>query len=180
MRGGATRRRTPPSERPSEPRQYNVHVMPRPGSAVHLGITIAWLLAFVALAQAETSTIAGVVKTVAGTATIIRAGREIPASPGQQVVEGDTLRTAPDGRLGVTLKDGTRLSLGGRTELRVDTFTYAPAQGRMALALRLLRGVTAYLSGRIAQLAPGAVKIETPTSVIGIRGTHLVIGIDQP
>jgi hypothetical protein len=50
----------------------------------------------------------------------------------------------------------------------------------MALVLRLLRGAAAYVSGRIAQLAPGAVKIETPTSVIGIRGTHLLIGVGQP
>lgn len=94
--------------------------------------------------------------------------------------QGDTLRTAADGRLGLTLKDGTRLSLGGGTELRLDTFDYAPAEGRLGLVLRLVRGVTAYISGHIAQLAPGAVKIETPTSVIGIRGTHLLIGADEP
>jgi hypothetical protein len=50
----------------------------------------------------------------------------------------------------------------------------------VGLGLRLLRGVATYISGRIAQLAPGAVKIETPTAVLGIRGTHLLIGVDQP
>jgi hypothetical protein len=155
--------------------------MPRPGTAAHFGITIIPLLAlFAAPAHGQIPTPAGVVKTVAGTASIVRAGRDIPAAPGQQVNEGDTLRTAADGRIGVTLKDGTRVSLGGNTELRLDAFTYAPAQGRLALTLKLLRGVVAYVSGRIAQLAPGAVKIETPTSVIGIRGTHLAIAVDQP
>jgi len=156
--------------------------MSRPGSAaVHFGITVACFLALsTAPALAQSPSAAGVVKGVAGAATVVRGGQESAAVLGQPLLEGDTLKTGTDGRLGVTLKDGTRLSLGGNTELRLETFAYAPAQGRLGLALRLLRGVTAYVSGRIAQLAPGAVKIETPTSVIGIRGTHLLIGVDQP
>jgi hypothetical protein len=156
--------------------------MSRPASAAARFVTqVLCLLAVSAVpSPAQAPPPAGVVKSTSGGASILRAGLEIPATLGQQVIEGDTLRTAVDGRLGVTLKDGTRLSVGGNTELRLDTFTYAPAQGRMAVALKLLRGVAAYVSGRIAQLAPGAVKIETPTSVIGIRGTHLVIGVDQP
>lgn len=123
---------------------------------------------------------AGLVKSVTGTAVIVRAGQELPAALGQPINEADTLRTGADGRLGVTLKDGTRLSLGGNTELHVTAFAYSPAEGRMALALKVLRGVTSYISGRIAELSPGAVKIETPTAVIGIRGTHLLIGVDLP
>jgi hypothetical protein len=156
--------------------------MSRPGSAaVHLASGVILFVAVSASAVlAQASSTAGVVKTVVGTASIVRGAQESPALPGQAILEGDTLKTGADGRIGVTLKDGTRLSLGGGTELRLDTFAYAPAQGRMGLALRLLRGVTAYVSGRIAQLAPGAVKIETPTSVIGIRGTHLLVGAHQP
>ncbi len=123
---------------------------------------------------------AGLVKSVTGTAAIVRAGHDLPASLGQPVNASDTLRTGPDGRLGVTLKDGTRLSLGGNTEMQLAAFAYSPAEGRMALALKVLRGVTSYISGRIAELSPSAVKIETPTSVIGIRGTHLLIGVDLP
>ena len=150
-------------------------------AAVRCSITAACLLALVAAdAPGQVPSPAGVVKTISGHASIVRAGQERPISVGEPVLEGDTLRTAADARLGVTLKDGTRLSLGGNTELRLDTFAYAPAQGRLAIALKVLRGAAAYVSGRIAQLAPGAVKIETPTSVIGIRGTHLLIGVDQP
>jgi hypothetical protein len=152
----------------------------RAGSAVRFAISIASLLALTLPTHAQTPSPAGVVKTVAGKASILHAAQERPAAPGEQIIEGDTLRTGADGRLGVTLKDGTRLSLGANTELRIDAFTYAPAQGRLAIALKVARGVVAYVSGRIAQLAPGAVKIETPTSVIGIRGTHVLIGVDQP
>ena len=144
-------------------------------------VAVLGLLTFIAVpARAQDPTPAGVIKSAAGRATIVRATGELAASPGGRVFQGDTLRTGADGRLGLTLKDGTRLSLGGSTELRLDTFQYAPAEGRLGLVLRLVRGATAYISGHIAQLAPGAVKIETPTSVIGIRGTHLLIGVDEP
>lgn len=160
---------------------YNTRVMSRPGSAVHIGIIAAcFFTLWAAPVLAQVSPPAGIIKSVAGAVSVVRFGGQSSAVLGQGVFEGDTLKTGPDGRLGVTLKDGTRLSLGGNTELRIDSFAYAPAESRVGLVLKLLRGAITYVSGRIAQLAPGAVKIETPTSVIGIRGTHLLIGVDQP
>ncbi len=123
---------------------------------------------------------AAVVKSVSGSALVSRGGQEQPLKPGMTVAVGDTIRTAADGRVGLTFKDGSRLALGGNTELRVDTFSYAPAQKQLGMVVKLLRGVIEFVSGRIAQLAPGAVKVETPTSVIGIRGTRLLIGVDRP
>jgi FecR protein len=134
-----------------------------------------------AVAQtAQAPRVAAVVKTVTGSALLVRSGQELPVKPGLQVAEGDTIKTSADGRVGLTFKDGTRLALGGNTELRVDTFTYAPAQKQLGMVVKLLRGLVEYVSGHIAQLAPGAVKVETPTSVIGIRGTRLLIAVDQP
>lgn len=124
--------------------------------------------------------VAGSVKNVAGAAYIVHAGQQLPAVLGQSVSEADTLKTGADGRLGVTLKDGTRLSLGRDSEMHLAAFAYSPAEGQLGLAIKVLHGVTSYISGRIAELSPSAVKIETPTSVIGVRGTHLLIGVDQP
>jgi hypothetical protein len=124
--------------------------------------------------------VAGLVKTVAGNAVIVRGGQEFPAALGQAVNRADTLRTGADGKLGVTLKDGTRLSLGQNSEIHLSEFAYSPAEGQLALVIKVLRGVTSYISGRVAELSPGAVKIETPASVIGVRGTHLLVGVDLP
>jgi hypothetical protein len=124
--------------------------------------------------------VVGLVKTLTGSAVVVRSGTQQPAAIGLPLNQGDTIKTGGNGRMGITLKDGTRLSLGANTEMRIDQFAFAPAQGRLGLALNLLRGVAAYISGRIAVLAPGSVKIETPTSVIGVRGTHLLIRAGQP
>jgi hypothetical protein len=155
--------------------------MSRPDPAVHLGIVATCLFAlWVAPVLAQPSPAAGIVKTVDGSVFVARNDQQTAAVVGQDLFENDTLRTGGDGRVGVTLKDGTRLSLGRNTELRLDSFAYAPAEQRMGIVLKLLRGAVTYVSGRIAQLAPGSVKIETPSSVIGIRGTHLLVGVDQP
>ena len=75
----------------------------------------------------------------------------------------------------MTLNDDTRLSLGPDSELKLDRFSYVPADGQLALAVKLIRGVAAYVSGRIAKLAPDAIRIETPTAILGVRGTTLAI-----
>jgi len=132
-----------------------------------------------ARAQQPEPTAAGRVKIASGVVFIVRAGTTIPAQAGQPVFEGDTLRTGADGRLGVTLKDDTRLSLGPSSEIRLDRFAYAPAEGRLGVVLNVVRGVAAYVSGRIAKLAPDAVRLETPAAIVGVRGTTVVIRASQ-
>ena len=122
----------------------------------------------------------GVVKVVKGEALVQRAGQSLPARDGMRLAEGDLLRTGPDGRLGVLLRDDTRLSLGPDSEIRIDRFAFAPAQGNLALVLRMLRGAATYVSGKIAKLSPEAVRVETPVGIVGIRGTQFAARIEVP
>jgi hypothetical protein len=121
---------------------------------------------------------AGRVKTVSGTAVIVRAGHEVPVQAGHQVFESDHVRTGAGGRVGLMLRDDTRVSIGPHSEVRVDTFRYAPAEGHLALALRFVQGVAVYVSGRIAKLAPDAVRLETPAAIVGVRGTTLALRVE--
>lgn len=123
---------------------------------------------------------AGRVKVASGAATIVRGGQSLPAVPGAEVFESDLLRTGADGRLSVMLKDESRVALGPSSELALTRFAYAPNDAQLGLGLRLARGVLSYVSGLIAKLAPEAVKLETPTSIIGVRGTHLLLRAGQP
>ena len=99
----------------------------------------------------------------------------MPARPGDAVYQQDGLRTGASGRLGVTLKDDTQVSLGPNSEMGLSEFKFSPAVGELALVMKLLRGVAAFVTGRIGRLRPDAVRIETPATVIGIRGTHIVV-----
>ncbi|HUL22801.1 MAG TPA: FecR family protein [Thermodesulfobacteriota bacterium] len=122
-------------------------------------------------------TIATVQKMV-GTASVLRQGQTISATVGLEIWENDTLRTGSDGSIGVIFNDDTLLSLGPESTLVIDRFLFAPREGKFSIALRMIRGTAAYLSGLIAKLAPDSAHFETPTASIGIRGTKFVVRIE--
>ena len=96
-----------------------------------------------------------------------------------RILPGDTLKTGGDGALGVLFADDTSLSLGPNSELAVDEFLFAPAQGKLGFVMRMLKGTVAYVSGIIARLAPQSVRIDTPVATIGIRGTRILLMVDD-
>jgi hypothetical protein len=136
------------------------------------------LLGTLAYQARGSESIAGSVKTAQGKVLVRRGAEAIPAREGMHLLVNDILQTAVDGSLGVILQDGTRIGLGPNTELKIDLFVYEPADQKLGLLLRLARGMIAYFSGRIARLAPGAVTIETPVGVIGLRGTYMAVSIE--
>jgi hypothetical protein len=131
----------------------------------------------VAPAAAQNRNIAGHIKVASGSVFVIRAGAELPAAVGQAIYETDSVKTGADGRLGLTLKDDTRVSLGPLSEMRIASFQFAPAESRLEIVLTFVRGVVGYVSGRIAKLAPDSVRLETPAAIIGVRGTTLAVRV---
>jgi hypothetical protein len=148
-------------------------------SVVAFALLLAGSPAVASSVQQAAGTEAGRIKIAQGSVFIVRGGTTMPAKLGEVVYEADTLRTGADGKLGLTLKDDTRLSLGPSSEIRLDRFAYAPAEGRLGFVLKVVKGVAAYVSGSIAKLAPDAVKLETPAAIVGVRGTTLVIRASQ-
>jgi hypothetical protein len=131
-------------------------------------------------AAGQPGAIAGRIKVASGAATIVRGMESRPATAGAELIESDVLRTGADGRLSVMLKDESRLSLGPNTELVLTRFAFSPHDQQLGLALRLSRGLLSYVSGLIAKLSPEAVRLQTPTSIIGVRGTHVLVRADAP
>lgn len=147
-------------------------------TAIALALLVVASPALAGQSQQEANA-AGRIKIASGSVSIIRGGQTIAAQPGLLVYEADTLRTGADGRVGLTLKDDTRLSLGPSSEIRLDKFAYAPAEGRLGFVLNVVRGMAVYVSGRIAKLAPDAVRLETPAAIVGVRGTTVVLRASQ-
>ncbi len=126
---------------------------------------------------AEQAVPAGHIKVATGAAYIVRQNTTIPAKPGDAVFPTDTLRTQANGALGVTLADDTRVSLGPDSEMRLERYVFAPADGALGMVLNFVKGVAAYVSGRMAKLAPDAVRLETPAAIVGVRGTTVAIKV---
>jgi hypothetical protein len=137
------------------------------------------LLAATAPALAQEQAAAGRIKLVSGAAFIVRGTETIPARAGELVFAADGLRTGEAGSVGVTLKDDTRISLGPNSEVRLERYVYAPGTGGLGMVLKFVRGVSAYVSGRLARLAPESIRLETPAAIVGVRGTTLAIRVEE-
>jgi len=135
------------------------------------------VLLFASAAFGQQAEAVGRIKLVSGVVTLVRGDKQLTAQAGQLLYQSDMLKTGADGNVGVALKDDTRVALGPASEVRLDRFSYAPAEGNLALVLKVMRGVVAYVSGHIAKLAPDAIRIETPSAILGVRGTTLAIRI---
>ncbi len=130
-------------------------------------------------AAAQEGDIIGYVKTASGEVSIERGGTPTPAEAGAPLHRSDVLRTGPDGTLGITLKDSTRLSLGGGSELTLQEFEFVPSENQLGFVARLARGSLLYISGVIAKLSADAVSVETPVATIAVRGTRFLVRVEE-
>lgn len=138
------------------------------------GTTPAW-----GAALPEKEAPIGYVKNAEGEAFVARLGHEQKAQAGLPVHIGSVLRTGRRGSMGVTFKDETVMSFGPDTELTIDEYLYAPAQGKLKLGSRLTKGSMNYVSGVISRLRPEAVSIHTPAGTIGTRGTQFLVRVEE-
>lgn len=130
-------------------------------------------------AQETAGTAIGFVKTVQAPASLVVAGKSTVAEPGMAVQMGQTLKTGPNGSMGVTFRDNTIMSFGPNTEIVVDEYLYAPGKGDLKLGATLSKGTLHYVSGIIAKLKPEAVTVKTPVGLIGVRGTRYVALVEE-
>ncbi|MDO9581479.1 MAG: FecR family protein [Desulfomicrobium sp.] len=136
------------------------------------------LVVYAGTAQAETQ-VAGFIKTVEGSGQIVRAEAVMPARIGDVLHVSDTVMTEEKSSIGIMLEDDTILSLGPNSHLELGDFAFAPQEENYAVAIRLLKGSFAYMSGVIARLAPDKVRIETPDAVIAVHGTSFLVKVEE-
>lgn len=125
------------------------------------------------------ASVAGFVKTLEGSGQVLRNNAARPAAIGDVLHVGDTVTTGEQSTLGIMLEDDTSLSLGPNSRLELNDFAFAPKDELFSIAVRLLKGSFAYMSGVIGRLAPDKVRIETPDAVIAIHGTHFVVKVEE-
>lgn len=84
------------------------------------------------------------------------------------IIRNAELATAQYGALEVTFLDGSRLTMGQNSRLRVDEYVYSGPGGAGRQTVRYTKGLFRFVSGTIPKKD---VRVETPTVSIGIRGT---------
>ena len=121
----------------------------------------------------------GHIQTLKGAASILRDNNTVPVAMGVPVYRGDTIRTAKTGSVGIVLADDTTFSLGPDSEIVLKDYLFNPKEGKFAIIARMVKGTFTYLSGIIGKLSPNSIHLEIPDATIAVRGTRLLIQIEE-
>ena len=119
------------------------------------------------------------VKQSAGTAAVERGSARVSAAPGRQLFAGDRLVTGKDGRISVSFIDNTRFAIGPNSSVSVSEFQYDRTRQKGTFVTKVDRGSLAVVSGKIAKSGPDAMKVRTPNTLLGVRGTKFIVDVPQ-
>jgi hypothetical protein len=139
-----------------------------------------WMIAVMAaaLAVAAHANEVGQIKTARGEVHVERNGQRMPAAPGMSVRALDRLVTGEDGAVGVTLTDDTRISAGPSTVLEIERYRFNSTTHDGEFDASLKKGSLAVVSGKMVKQTPGSMRVRTPSSIMGVRGTEFVVRVD--
>lgn len=139
-----------------------------------------WILAAgIALAASAHASGIGQVKTSKGQVSIERGGQVLPCPVGTRLESADVLRTGADGSVGITMADDSLISAGPNSVLSLDRYEFDSTTHRGRFDTTLRKGSLSVVSGRIAKQAPEAMSVRTPSAILGVRGTELVVSADD-
>lgn len=142
-----------------------------------VAVSLATLMLCNAPARADGPAIAQV-KTVTGDVAIVRNGSRVAVKVGDPVFEKDTIETGADGAIGLTFIDNTVMSTGPDSEISMEQYRFDSSNFNGAMLADMRKGTVTMVSGDIARSSPGAMKVRTPTAILGVRGTRFAIQVE--
>lgn len=119
------------------------------------------------------------IKQSSGVASIERGGQRLRSAPGVQLLAGDRLVTGKDGRISVTFVDNTRFAIGPNSQVSVSEFQYDRTRQQGTFLTQVDRGSLAVVSGKIAKSKRDAMKVRTPNTLLGVRGTKFIVEVPE-
>jgi hypothetical protein len=119
----------------------------------------------------------GRVDKISGGATVMRNGMMVQLHLGDPVFKGDVVETATGGGLTVKFLDGTVLALSSGAKVALSEMVYQAGSSANSVLFKLVDGIMGLVAGASAKA--GDFAIETPTAIMGIRGTAVRVEILQ-
>ena len=117
------------------------------------------------------------IKQSSGAASVQRGAQQLKASPGLQLLAGDKLVTGKDGRMSLTFVDNTRFAVGPNSQVSVSDFQYDRTRQTGSFVTQVDRGSLAVVSGKVAKSNRDAMKVRTPNTLLGVRGTKFIVEV---
>ena len=119
----------------------------------------------------------GNVATLTGSATVSRNNAATPLKLQDDIYLNDVLQTSANSTLGVTFNDATTFNLTANAQITVDSYVYEDGGKQNAALFDVARGTVAFVAAAVAKT--GDMKISTPTSSLGIRGTTGLVEVPE-
>jgi len=121
----------------------------------------------------------GQIKKVAGQVFLTRGNGQQPARTGDLLQQSDVLSTGADGSVGITFIDSSRFSAGPNSRIELKQFRFNSTTQEGTFVTEVRRGTLAIVSGQIAKRSPEAMKVRTPTTILGVRGTTFAVKVEE-
>ena len=123
--------------------------------------------------------IGGVIEQSGKAGSIVRlSGEELTATLQTDIVSFDEVETE-NGRLKIQFVDETQVSLTEHTYMEIDEYVYDPDPSKSKMALNFVQGTARFATGGLGLVPKENIQIQTPTAVIGIRGTDFTTTVDE-
>lgn len=116
-------------------------------------------------------------KVAKGSVYIERSGQRLPARVGTHLQATDTVVTGSDGAAGIAFVDNSLLSVGPNSILAIERYAFNSTTHEGAFESSLRKGTLSVVSGKIAKQSPDAMKVKTPSSILGVRGTEFLVRV---
>ncbi len=121
----------------------------------------------------------GIVVAILGVLQVERGGSVQPATIGAPVFTGDRLSTGSGDQAKIVFHDDSVLDLGSDTQVLLEKEGGGGAAGRWKTRLRLSQGKLRALVGDASRRVRARYEIETPTAIVSVRGTEVIVTYDS-
>ena len=118
---------------------------------------------------------AGKVLAVAGSATLERAGQQLPLQVGVSVESGDILAVGDKSTLQVRFSDESVVALRANSQFKIENYKFDKNAESDRSLMGLLKGGMRTITGLIGKANNKNYLVQTATATIGIRGTHFTV-----
>ena len=148
----------------------------RPSFSFALRTAIFALVCTMWSINAEAVEAVGKVQFVLGDVTAVNGGESRQLKKMDPIYESDTIETGPKGSTQLMMMDSARIAVRPNSAFIIAE--YRLDDDNSASVLSVLKGGFRTLSGKIGEQAKENYRVETPTGIIGLRGTdHAVFHI---
>jgi len=139
---------------------------------------LRWLLLALLLPVIASANVGSIIQQQGNSVQIKRGTATLPGGVNAGVNMNDAIVTGLSS-LQLRFQDNTTASVTENSRFVIDDFVYDPSRGAGRLNVRVAVGTVRYVSGQIARSNQQNVQVNTPTAVIGVRGTDFFMTVDE-